>query len=264
MSSNERRTVLVTGGSKGLGLELAREFARRGYDLVLVARSQMDLDRAATSLKSEGGCRVFTYAVDLARDQGPRMLFDWVKDAGIDVHVLVNNAGIGSYGTFASIEPDRQLAMLRLNVLSLTALTQLFLPSMLERRSGHILNVASLVAYFPAGPLWTCYVASKHYVLAFSRGLAAELSGSGVSATALCPGPLTTDHAVDAGVSETRVYRWLPKVSVERVARAGVRAALNGRTVVVPGVVNRINAFLGELPPRAIAQAVFSFLSRRA
>ncbi len=264
MSSIERRTALVTGGSRGLGLELARELARRGHDLVLVARSQLDLDRAATSLESESGCRVRTVAVDLSSDHGPRTLFDWIEDAGIHVHVLVNNAGMGDYGSFASSDPDRQHAMLRINIVSLTALTRLFLPSMLKRRTGRILNVASLVAYFAGGPHWASYVASKHYVLAFTRGLAVDLSGSGVSATALCPGPMTTDFVDRAGVGETRIYRWLPKVSVKRVARAGVRAALNGRVTVVPGIINRINAALGELPPRAVAQAVFAFLSRRA
>lgn len=264
MRGNDRRTALVTGGSRGLGLALARELARRGHDLVLVARSQANLDQAAASVASETGCRVSTYAVDLTPDQGPQALFDRVQAAGIEIHLLVNNAGVGEYGTFALSDLDRQYAMLRLNIMSLTALTRLFLPSMLERRSGHILNVASLVAYFAGGPLWASYVASKHYVLAFTRGLAAELSGSGVSATALCPGPMVTDFADGAGVSATRAYRWLPKVSVARVARSGVRAALRGRTTVVPGVVNRINAALGELPPRAVAQGVFAFLSQRA
>ncbi len=261
MTTHNRPTALITGGSKGIGLELAREFARHGHDLVLVARDEYDLKQAAAGIGDEIGIKVTTHALDLARDAAMDELFKRLKDTQVDV--LVNNAGIGDYGPFVDSDPDRQMAMLRLNVLSLTRLTHYFLQPMLARGYGRILNVASLVGYFAGGPDWVSYVASKSYVLSFTRGLSAELRGSGVTTTALCPGASATHFVTDAHVADTRTYRWLPKVSIRRVAKAGYRATMAGRTTVVPGGINKVLAFLGELHPRGIAMAVFAFLSRR-
>ncbi len=260
----ERPTALITGGSKGIGLSLAWEFARHGHDLVLVARDEKALARASAEIESGIGVKVRTKAVDLSRIDAPEELFRWTENAGIQVDVLVNNAGIGDLGTFAESSPDRQMSMVRLNVLSLTSLTHLFLKPMLTRGKGRILNVASIVAYFAGGSNWATYVASKAYVLSFTRGLAAELRGTGVTATALSPGTTETGFVSDARVGITRAYRWLPKVSTKRVAKVAYRAAMNGRTTVVPGLINKALAFLGELHPRTVAQGVFSFLSRTA
>lgn len=259
---NERPTALITGGSKGIGLALAREFARQGHDLVLAGREEAALDRAACELREKYRVRVSTGSVDLSRNGGPAELFGWVEDAGIQVDVLVNSAGVGDHGAFAESDLDSQTSMLSLNMLSLTALTHLFLKPMIARRKGRILNVASVVAYFAGGPNWVTYVASKAYVLSFTRGLAAELRGTGVTVTALSPGTTATDFVSNADVGNTRAYRWLPKVSAEQVAKAGYRAAVKGRPTVVPGIINKILAFLGELHPRPIAQGVFAFLSR--
>jgi short-subunit dehydrogenase len=256
MSNKERPTALVTGGSKGIGLELAKQFARNGHDLVLVARSAADLHLAAEKLERDYGCSVTTFALDLTADHAPVELFRQLEDKGIQLDVLVNNAGGGDYGPFADSDLERQLDMLRVNILSLTALTHLFLPGMVERGSGRILNVASLAAYFSSGPNWSSYVASKHYVLAFTRGLAKELSGSGVSVTLLSPGPTATDFVRQADIGAARV------VTPAGVARAGYRATMAGRFAVVPGLINKTLAFLGELPPRGIAQTVFAFLLR--
>jgi short-subunit dehydrogenase len=210
---------LVTGGSKGIGLALAREFARNGYDLLLVARKKEALKKAATEIEDASGVAVRTYAIDLAGPDAPEELFHYVQEAGIHVDALINNAGLGAHGAFAQSDRSRTNAMLDLNVVSLTSLTHLFLEPMLARGEGRIINVASVVAYFSGGPQWAAYVASKSYVLSFSRGLAAELRGTGVTVTALAPGSTATDFVADAGVGSTRVYRWLPKVSVERIAR---------------------------------------------
>lgn len=254
-------TALITGGSKGIGLALAREFARHGHDLVLVGREQVALDRAATSLRHRYAVTVSTRAVDLSRHNAPAELFHWAEEAGIQIDVLVNNAGLGDHGAFAESDLDRQMAMLNLNMLSLTAMTHWFLKPMIARGQGRILNVASVMAYFAGGPQWASYVASKAYVLSFSRGLATELHGTGVSVTALSPGTTATDFVGNANVGNTRAYRWLPKVSVNHVARAGYRATVRGRQTVVPGIFNKVLAFLGELHPRIIAQGVFTFLS---
>ena len=256
-----RSTALITGGSKGIGLALAWEFARHGHDLVLVARHKETLDRASFEIRNKAGVRVYARSLDLSRTDAPEKLFRWVEETGIRVDVLVNNAGMGDHGLFADSTLERQMSMLKLNTQSLTSLTHLFLNPMLKRGGGRILNVASIVAYFAGGSNWAGYVASKTYVLSFTRGLAAELRGTGVTVTVLSPGTAATDFVSDARVGNTRAYRWLPKVSTKHVAEVGYRAAMNGRTTVVPGLINSLLAFLGELQPRGLAQGVFSFLS---
>jgi short-subunit dehydrogenase len=257
----KRQTALITGGSRGIGLDLAKQFALHGFDILLVARNDRDLAEAEKQLRMEAACQVTTIKLDLTKMGAPAELYREVSAKGMQIDILVNNAGMGDVGLFAESNPDRQLELLRLNILALTAITRLFLPDMLTRGRGRIMNVASLVAYFAGGANWASYVASKHYVLALTRGLARELSGSGVTVTALCPGATETDFVAQAGAGDMPIYRWLPKVSAEKVAAAGYRAVMAGKTTVVPGLLNKIFALLGELPPRAIAQSVFGLLS---
>jgi len=261
MTTKDKPVALITGGSSGIGLELAREFARHDHALVLVARDEKALKQAAASIEDETGAKVSTHALDLTQDTAVDELFKGLAATRVDV--LVNNASIGDYGPFAESAPERLMAMLQLNILSLTQLTHHFLPPMVDRGSGRILNVASLVGYFSGGPNWITYVASKVYVLSFTRGLAAELRGTGVTATALSPGASTTNFVTDARVADTRTSRWLPRVSIPRVASAAYRATMAGHTTVIPGGINKVLAFLGELQPRSITMAVFAFLSRR-
>ena len=257
-------TVLVTGGSRGIGLALAKEFARNGHDLVLVAREEAALERAASRLAIETGVRVEPRTADIADPEEVERLVRGLEDAGITVDVLVNNAGIGDHAPLVDSDPERLQRLLQLNVLGLTGLTRRLLPDMLSRGRGRILNVASLVAYFQGGPNWTTYVASKAYVLSFTRGLAIELRGTGVLETALAPGPTDTDFVSRSGVGDVRAYRWLPKASPERIAHAAYVGTMAGRTTVIPGLLNRLLAFLGELHPRGVAQAVFTLLSGSA
>lgn len=257
-----RLRVLITGGSRGIGLELAKQFAQRGHDLVVVGRDETELRRAANELEGQYRCTVTPVSLDLVAHDAPTVLLHELDAQGIHIDVLVNNAGTGDYGPFAGQDPERLSAMVRLNTVSLTNLTRAFLPRMIERGRGRILNVSSLVAFFAGGANWAGYVASKQYVLALTRGLRGELSGTGVTVTALCPGPTETDFVARSGLGGIRVYRWLPKIRPSAVACAGYRAAMAGRAVAVPGVLNKVLAFLGELPPRSIAQAVFAFLSR--
>jgi len=256
----ERPTALVTGGSRGIGLELAKEFARNGHDLVLVARGKESLESVSNRLTEEYGCRVTAIPLDLTAEGAPADLFRQVQEQGVRIDVLVNNAGIADYGSFSDRDSGNLAAMLQLNIVGLSLLTRLFLPDMIERGSGRILNVASVVAFFAGAPNWAAYVASKQYVLALTRGLRGELRGTGVSVTALCPGPAETGFADLSGVGRTRAYRWLPKVHPSAVARKAYRGTMAGRCYVIPGLLNKVNAVLGELPPRGIAQAVLSLL----
>ncbi|MET0071199.1 MAG: SDR family oxidoreductase [Candidatus Thiodiazotropha sp.] len=261
LRKEDRPRVLISGGSKGIGFELAKRFAGNGHDLVLAARSETDLKHAARQLEGEYGSGVAVCPIDLTADGGATELYRWVSNKGLQVDVLVNNAGIGDVGSFATSDLNRQIDMLQLNIIALTSLTRLFLPGMIERGNGRILNVASLAAYFSGGANWASYVASKHYVLAFTRGLGRELSGTGVKITALCPGPTATGFVGKAGAGDMPIYRWMPKLSPSKVADAGYRAVMAGRTTAIPGLLNKLFALLGELPPRTIAQSVFGFLS---
>src|SRR5712692_6004686 len=181
-------TALITGASGGIGYELAKLFARDSYNLVLVARSADKLAQLAAELEKAYQIRATVVAVDLAQPDGPEQVFAATQKAAIEVDVLVNNAGFGQFGFYVETDLQEELQQIQLNIASLTHLTKLYVRPMVERRHGRILNVASTAAFQP-GPLMAVYYATKAYVLSFSAALSNELQGTGVSVTALCPGP---------------------------------------------------------------------------
>jgi len=192
-----RKTALITGASAGIGLELARLFARHRNDVVLVARRGERLQEIAAECEAETGVTAHVVVADLASAAGPRQVYDEVMQRGIEIEYLVNNAGFGTFGPFADTDPEQTMNLVRLNIGALTELTTLFLPDMVERHSGRVLNVASAAAFQP-GPLMATYYASKAYALHFSEALNEELEGKGVSVTALCPGGRHGDFGVGA------------------------------------------------------------------
>jgi short-subunit dehydrogenase len=255
-----RPRVLITGASGGIGAELARLFAEDDYELLLAARNLDALDALAEELRAGRDVPVRTMRSDLSAPGAAERL--WREAAGTDgtVDVLVNNAGAGVYGPFAEQDAEAVSRMLELNVVALTALTRLALPGMVRRGTGRILNVASVVGYQPGGPRMAAYYASKSYVLAFSRGLARELEGTGITVTALSPGAMRTGFEARAGMPSTRVFRWFGNSVPAAVAKAGYRGLQRGRATVIPGWTTKLLAFAGELPPRRIALAVNRFL----
>jgi short-subunit dehydrogenase len=257
------RTALVTGASGGIGLELSRLLAADGYDLVLVARDLGKLQEIASGLEREHGIHVAVRASDLSEAGAANALWRDLTSAHVVVDVLVNNAGVGIYGEVWQQESEALQRMLVLNMESLTLLTRYALPGMIERRSGRILNVASIVAYQPGGPRMAAYYASKAYVLSFTKGLAVELRGTGVTVTALCPGLTRTGFMQRAGATSS-VLEQTSGSQPDTVAKEGYNGLMRGRTVVIPGLSAKLLALAGEMPPRWIALAVNERLLRRA
>lgn len=243
-----RETALITGASSGIGLELARCFAAAGYDLVLVARRAEALEALASELGAKHGTAVRVEPRDLNSPEAPAKLYADLQQAGVTIDVLVNNAGFGALGNVSSLPLDRQLDMIELNVTALTALTRLFLPGMLERRRGGVLNVASTAGFQP-GPRMAVYYATKAYVLSFTEALAEENAGSGLRVSCLCPGPTKTEFGSVSGMDQSRLFR-LGTMNARAVAECGVRGWLRGRVVVVPGLMNRMLVFAGRFVPR--------------
>jgi short-subunit dehydrogenase len=254
-------TVLITGASGGIGYELAKLFARDRHSLILVARSADKLDRIAAELQPQGG-NVKTFPLDLAISSAPQFLFDQLRREGIAVEILINNAAFGAYGYFANLSEAETLGQIDLNIHALTQLTHLFLPPMIDRRSGRIMNVASTAAFQP-GPLMAVYYASKAYVLSFSEALSNELRDSGVTVTCFCPGATDTGFAERAGNQDSRLFKKLGAMSAEKVAVDGYRAVMEGRTLAISGTRNWLAAQSVRLAPRKMVTAVSRWVSEK-
>ncbi|HEU5002761.1 MAG TPA: SDR family oxidoreductase [Actinomycetota bacterium] len=240
--------ALITGASSGIGKEFAELCARDHRDLVLVARSGDRLTELGERLAHDHGVGVTVIPLDLAEHGAPETVLKVVEAKGLEVDLLINNAGFGLKGAVAELGAAEQAGMLELNVVALTVLTRLFLDGMRARGRGAILNVASTAGFQP-GPLMAVYYASKAYVLSFTEALANELAGSGVTATALCPGPTVTGFSARAGTAGTKLFRG-PKMGARAVAEAGYAAMQAGRPVVIPGLRNKVLAFGVRLGPR--------------
>ena len=250
-----RRTALVTGGSGGIGLELAKVLARSGYDIVLVARKRDTLEAAAGQLEGKFKITAHVFAADLRRQEAPQAIFDFLRNENIPIEILVNNAGFGLGGEFSETDLDRELEMIQVNIAALTQLTKLFLPAMIKRKSGKILNVASTAAFQP-GPLMSVYYASKAYVLSFSEALAEELRDSGVTVTALCPGPTKTEFAATAQVGHSRLFTLFGVAAATSVAEFGYQAMMQGKRVAIPGARNKLVAASHRFFPRDLVTKV--------
>jgi short-subunit dehydrogenase len=248
-------TALITGASGGIGHELARLFAKDHHTLVLVARSEAKLAQFADELRRQFGVSVKAIPLDLTAPTAPQALFDQLKREDITVGILVNNAGYGKLGEFATVPAEESLGQIQLNVTALTDLTRLFLGPMLERRSGRIMNVASTAGFQP-GPLMAVYYATKAYVISFSEALANELSGKGVTVTCLCPGATETGFASRAGNDKSRLFKQLRPMNAKTVALKGYRGLMAGKTLVIPGLKNWLLAESLRISPRKLVTAI--------
>jgi hypothetical protein len=246
-----RETALITGGSGGIGLELAKELARNGHNVVLVARKRDPLEAAAGHIEGKYGVTAAVFAADLTDPISPERIHEGMLDQGIDIGILINNAGFGVGGAFADTDADRELEMIQVNVSSVIHLTKLFLPPMLKARRGHIMNVASTAAFQP-GPLMSVYYATKAFVLSFSEAIAEELRNAGVTVTALCPGPTETGFAAQANVGRSRLFHYSPVADPENVARYGYKAMMKGERIAIPALRDKLMIQAERITPRRL------------
>jgi len=247
MSSAE--TVLVTGASSGIGLELAKCFAADGSRLVLIARNETALEQLSAELRQKYKIETIVLPSDLSLPEAPKQIFQKLAAQKVTVNVLVNNAGFGLHGEFLDLPLQRQLEIIKVNVTALIELTGLFLPAMIQRRGGGILNVGSVAGFVP-GPRMAIYYASKAFVQSFSEALSEELDGTGVSVTSLCPGPTESNFGAIARGDKVRVGQ-AKKMPTDVVARYGHFAFRHKKVVAVPGLQNRLLVFLTRLLPRS-------------
>lgn len=250
---SEASTCLVTGASSGIGADIARELARRGLNVTIVARREERLRALAEELERDHGVRADVVAADIASEDGRASLIAELRNGSRDVEVLVNNAGYGSAGRFQSLDGEKETLMVRTNCEAVVALCAEYTPGMVERGRGAILNVASIAAFQPI-PFQATYSATKAFVLTFTEALSADLHGTGVTATALCPGPVPTEFGQAAGIDDGE-WDGIPDfvlTTPERNAAAGVAALEKGRRVVVPGPFNVVTAAAGHYTPRSV------------
>lgn len=252
--------VLITGASTGIGYELAHLFGRDKRKLVLVARNRNKLDDVAKELVEKYSIDVITFPVDLSEPGAPVSLYEFTKSNNFFVETLINNAGFGIKGKVADIPIDEELGMIQVNISSLVELTKRFLPDMLKAKKGQILNVASTAAFQP-GPYMSGYYASKAFVLHYSEGLAEELKNSGVTVTALCPGPTITSFQLRANMENTALFKGPFTMTAGDVARDGYNAIKRGKVVYVSGFVNFLLTQSVRVSFRALTRKISGFLN---
>ena len=248
-----KKTALITGASAGLGREFAKIYAREGYDLIVVARSEEKLYKLKDELESIYDCRVRVLPQDLAKPNAAYEIYDYTLKQNITVDALVNNAGFGDFGNFWEVDAARQTELLQVNIVTLVQLTRYFLPGMVERKRGNVLNLSS-VAAFSAGPRMSLYYASKEFVRSFSEAVAEETKGTGVTVTALCPGPTATNFEQAAQMKNSHMFSMFKPADAKSVAEAGYRAVQKGKTLRYYGLPTHVVNIATRLLPRSVCR----------
>jgi short-subunit dehydrogenase len=258
-----KKTALITGGSGGIGLEIARIHAQKGGDLILTARSKDKLDNIKKEFENRFNIKTDIIIKDLALPNASKELFDEVKSGKMKVDYLINNAGFGYFGKFTDTDWTKELNMINLNITALVHLTKLFLKDMLTSGSGKIMNVSSIAGFQP-GPLMSVYYASKSFVLSFSEAIAEELDGTDVTVTTLSPGPTETDFQKNAELEKSNLFKRLSAEDPKFVAEYGYQAMLEGKRIAIPGIMNKITAQSSRFVPRKLVTKAVKMIQQES
>ncbi|MDQ3292063.1 MAG: SDR family oxidoreductase [Bacteroidota bacterium] len=256
------KTALITGASGGIGYELAKQFARHQHNVVLVARSEAKLIEIAQELQATYGIQAIVLAQDLSNPDAVSTIFSELQSRNIIIDFLVNNAGFGDFGFFVETDWAKEERMINLNITTLTHFTKVFARDMVKRRFGRILNVAS-TASFQSGPLMAVYFATKAYVLSFSEAIANELQGTGVTVTALCPGPTESGFMQASALESSKLFKGKKIPGSSEVAAFGYKALMSGKTVAVHGFRNWLIANSARFAPRKLVTAIVRKMTER-
>jgi short-subunit dehydrogenase len=244
----EMETVLITGASSGIGCEFSKLFAEKGYNLVITARREDKLEEIKKMYPEN---KIDIIACDLGTETGARYLCEEIKKRNIKIDILINNAGFGLFGEFFETDIEKERKMIDLNVKALIELSKYFLKEMLERNSGKILNVASIAAFQP-GPYMSVYYGSKAFVLSFTEAVRNEIRKTGVSMSALCPGPVETEFEKSSELTKSKLFSKLKPVTAKKVAYAGYKGLMKNKAVIIPGFLNRFVVTAGVFVPTGI------------
>jgi short-subunit dehydrogenase len=245
------KIALITGSSNGIGLELAGIHASKGGDMILVARSGDKLKDIKDRLEKDYNVNVYIIEKDLSVQGSAKEVYDEIKHKGFEINYLINNAGFGDYGLFSESEWSRQEQMINLNILSLVQLTWLFLPEMISRKSGRIMNIASVASFVP-GPSMSVYYASKAFVLSFSEAIDNEVRANGITVTALCPGATRTGFQEASYLKGRKLFDKDKIPGGYEVALFGYESMMKGKTVAVHGFKNKLLIFFTRIAPRSV------------
>ncbi len=248
---SNKQTALVTGASSGIGLELATQFAMHGHNVILTARRDEKLKELASKLAAQYDITTHTCSADLSRPDGYTTIAEFTSSNNLTVDVLVNNAGFGARGEFTKVDAATQREIIQVNITSLVDLTHVYLPSMLKKGKGGVLNIASTAA-FVAGPFMSVYYASKAFVLSFSEALSNECQGTGVTVCCVCPGATTTEFQARANMTQTMLFRGPAVMTAQDVAQQAYAGFADGESLVITGFLNQVAAFSTRLVPRAL------------
>lgn len=256
-----KKTALITGGSKGIGLELAKLHAKNGDDLILVARSEKKLEQIKKDLEESYNIKVYIIIRDLSVISSTTKLYEEIKEKKLNVDYLINNAGFGNFGEFSETNWQKEIGMINLNITALTHLTKLFLKDMLSKGNGKIMNVASTAAFQP-GPRMAIYYASKAYVLHFTEAIAQEIEGTKVTVTAFCPGATNTEFQESSKMKKTKLVSIIDLEDVRPVAEYGYKAMMDGKKIAIPGILHKISSKAYRFLPRNIITNIVGMIQK--
>lgn len=257
-----RQFALITGATGGIGAETAELMASKKHDLILTARSEENLKLFACRLEETYKITAIIFQADLTAKKERDRLISFIRDNNFQIEFLINNAGFGDYGVFSTSKRSLNEKMIQVNITALTHFTREFLPDMLRRGHGRIMNVASMAGFMP-GPVMSVYYASKAYVQSFSQAVAEEVRGSGVTVTALCPGPVSTDFLTKSSYEKAFIMKLLKPANPKDIARFGYKAMMKGKTMAIPGAVNRFLLLAVRLAPRRLIVSMLNKLHRK-